>query len=56
MHRNCLLKHFTEGKTEGTRGQKEVVSSYWMAYEKILDIEREELDSTVRRTRLGKGY
>jgi len=30
LRRNCLLKHVIKGKTEGTRSEKEDVSSYWM--------------------------
>jgi len=30
LRRNCLLKHVIKGKTEGTRSEKENVSSYWM--------------------------
>jgi len=40
LHRNCLLKHVTEGKMEGkTRREddEEDVRSYWMALRKRED-------------------
>jgi hypothetical protein len=29
LQRNCLLKHVSEGKIEGTDDEEEDVSSYW---------------------------
>ena len=46
LHRNCLLKHVTEGKieegTEATGRKRKDVSSYWMTLrnERIIEIER----------------
>jgi len=34
LRKNCLLKHVIKGKTEGTRKEKEDVSSYRMTLRK----------------------
>jgi hypothetical protein len=41
LHRNCLLKHIIERKTEATRQGIKDMSSHWMTLrnEKILEIE-----------------
>jgi hypothetical protein len=34
LHRNCLLKHVTEGNVEGTEDEVDIVSSYWITLRK----------------------
>ena len=34
LHRNCLLKHYIDGKVKGIGGKEEEVSSLWSSFKK----------------------
>jgi len=44
--RICILKHFVEGKKEGTEDEEEVVSSYCMTLRKNKGTENRKKGST----------
>jgi hypothetical protein len=58
LRRNCLLKHVTEGKIEGTRlrGRRRKVLDDLEEKRRYWNLKEEALDRTLWRTSFGKDY